>query len=825
MLNFKKPIHFLTALALFFCLPVASHAATKSPATSHKIVDIQVFPKDVSLFSSRDSQSIIVQAVRADGVTLDVTSKARFSILDSAIAKASGNVIRGVKDGATKIRIQYAGRKFDLPLKVSGATKDRPISFRLDVMPVLTKAGCNTGSCHGAARGKDGFHLSLFGYDPARDYNDITRQLSGRRINLALPHESLLIEKGIGAVNHTGGEKIKKGSPLYKTLVRWIEAGAPNDDVSKVAKVNRIEIYPKSMVLEGAGAKQQLTVRAVYSDGTNRDITSRASFITNNERSAAISETGAITAGVRGEAFVMARFDAFTVGSPVIVLPKNAKLDWPNIPENNYVDKLINAKLKKLRMTPSELCSDRIFIRRAYLDIIGKVPTPEAFQKFIADKDPKKRDKLVDELLGRKEFVEMWVMKFAELLQIRSDGNVNRGISYKATVLYYNWLQEQIANNVPMNKIVQQLLSSKGGTFSNPASNFYQIERDNLKVTENVAQVFMGMRIQCAQCHNHPFDRWTMDDYYGFMAFFTQIGRKRAEDPRETIVYNRGSGNSVHPVGRRVMAPKFLGGVAPDTKGKDRREVLAQWLASPKNPFFARNLSNIVWAHFFGRGIVEPVDDVRISNPPSNGPLLDALAQRFTSYNYDFKKLVRDICTSRTYQLSTRANPSNELDHRNFSRSAVRRIRAEVLYDVISSVTNTANNNKFRGLPRGARAVQIADGRTSTYFLTTFGRATRETVCSCEVKMEPNLSQALHLINGSVQAKIAQGGVVAKLLATKKSPKQIVDYLYMHLLSRKPSKKEMDRFNKFLAEDKNTRQVLEDIFWALVNSKEFIFNH
>ena len=364
-------------------------------------------------------------------------------------------------------------------------------------------------------------------------------------------------------------------------------------------------------------------------------------------------------------------------------------------------------------------------------------------------------------------------------------------MSYKATLLYYNWLQEQIAGNVPIDQMVKKLLGSTAARSRNPATNYYQMEQDRLKIAENVAQVFMGMRIQCAQCHNHPFDRWTMDDYYSFAAFFAQIGRKPGADPRETIVFNSGGGEVNHLVGGRVMPPKFLGGATPDCKGRDRREVLAEWLASSDNPYFAKNLANIVWAHFFGRGIVDQVDDVRVSNPPVNGPLLDALAQHFTEYKYDFKRLVRDICTSRTYQLSTVTNDTNAFDERNFSHATLRRIRAEVLLDCITQATET--KDKFAGLPLGARAVQIADGNTATYFLTTFGRASRETVCSCEVKMEPNLGQALHLMNGeNVHAKVKEGGVVKRLLDEKKTPPQVINELYLRSLSRRPTEDETE---------------------------------
>jgi hypothetical protein len=427
---------------------------------------------------------------------------------------------------------------------------------------------------------------------------------------------------------------------------------------------------------------------------------------------------------------------------------------------------------------------------------------------------------LVDELLGRKEFVELWVLKWAELLQIRSSNDV----SYKATLLYYNWLQDKIARNVPVNEWVQELLGASGGTFKNPATNYYQNERDILKISENVAQVFMGMRIQCSQCHNHPFDRWTMDDYYSFAAFFSQIGRKGTDDPRELVVFNSRGGEVSHPVRGGVMKPKFLGGETPDLKGEDRRAALGKWLASPNNPYFATNLANMVWAHFYGMGIIDPVDDVRVSNPASNPELLRELGKKFTEYKYDFKKLVRDICTSRTYQLSTQANASNAGDTRNFAKANIRRIKAETFYDCISQVTET--KNKFPGLPLGARAVQIVDGATSSYFLTTFGRATRETVCSCEVKLDPTLSQSLHLLNGDTTTqKIAAGNLVGRRLTEKKAPRAVIEELFVRSLSRKPTPNELAKLEGMLIAEKDQKRALEDVFWAVLNSREFMFNH
>lgn len=790
-----------------------------APAEPGAPASIVVSPPDVFLNTSRDRQLLVVQAKYSDGITRDVTAEAKYTPANAALVKIDQSTLYPVADGKTELTVEYGGHKVVVPVDVQAATTDRPISFKLDVMPVFMKAGCNMGSCHGSARGKDGFRLSLFGFDPDGDFHRLTREVSGRRINLALPNESLLVEKSIGKVPHTGGKRFEEGSELNATLIRWLEAGAPADP-GAVPAVTSVELYPPGGVLDGEGATQKLTVRAKYSDGTDRDVTSLAYFMTSNDNSAQVSQDGVVTAANRGEAFVMARFETHTVGNHYIVLPKGLKFEFPAVAENNYIDTHINNKLRKLRIAPSELCTDEEFLRRVTLDIAGVLPTVEEFDRFMKDADPKKREKVVDELLTRKEFVEMWVMKWAELLAIRS----SQTVSYKSMLLYYNWLQEQVATNVPVDQMVQRLIASKGGTFANAATNYYQMETDTLKTSENVAQVFMGMRIQCAQCHNHPFDRWTMDDYFAFSAFFSQIGRKPGEDPRELIVFNSGGGEVTNPVTGKVMQPKFLGGAIPELKGRDRREVLAQWLASAENPYFARNLANIVWTHFFGKGIINPVDDVRVSNPPVNPELLDDLAAHITNYKYDFKQIVRDICTSRTYQLATKTNESNASDDRNFAHATLRRIRSEIMLDCISQATDT--KNKFQGLPIGARAVQIADGNTSTYFLQAFGRATRATVCSCEVKVEPNLSQALHMLNGeTVNQKILEGKLVERRLAEKKTPQQILEELYIRMLTRRPTEKEMAALTAALAGSPDPKPVLEDIFWALLNSREFLFNH
>jgi hypothetical protein len=709
-----------------------------------------------------------------------------------------------------------------IPPAAKNPAVDAPVSFKLDVMPVFMRAGCNVGGCHGAARGKDGFRLSLFGFDPEGDYYRITREQPTRRINLAVPQESLLLLKSTGAVPHTGGKCIEPGSAYYQTILRWLQAGALADPPD-VAKPVSLELSPQELVMQ-QGKTQQLAARAHYSDGSQRDVTNLAVFLTSNENSAAVTPNGLITCGKRGEAFVMARFATFTVGTPVIVIPPNDKWVWPNPPEENFIDQLVDAKLKKMHINPSASCSDEVFVRRIYIDIVGMLPTSTERGKFLADADPKKREKLIDSLLDRKEFVDMWVMKWAELLKIRSQGN-QQGESYKAALRYYDWLKDSLQHNVPFDQIVRDLIGSSGGSFDKPQTNYYVFERETLKLAENTAQVFMGIRVQCAQCHNHPFDRWTLDDYYGFADFFADVVRKPGEDPREMIVSDAGNNDVEHPIPGRKVVPKFLGGEIPDTTGKDRRQVLADWIVSPRDPYFVKNLANMIWSQYMGRGIVEPVDDVRISNPPSNAELLDTLGKKLQEYHYDYKHLVRDICNSRAYQSASETNDSNSDDQGNFSHAAIRRVRAEVMLDMICQVTET--HEKYRGLPLESRAVQIADGTTTNFFLTTFGRAKRDTVCSCEVSMQPNLSQALTLINGNdVEGKIQAGGVIRRLMNAKQSPKEIISELYSRCLGRMPSSEEMDAIMPLIGTTPQEHaKGLEDLFWSLLNSKEFMFNH
>ena len=809
-----KSAHVFRSLVIFACSTALAGTALAEP----KITAINVYPPDINLATKVDQQRFVVVASRDDGVTLDVTGQAAVKLVDASLCRLDKNCLYPQADGQTTLEVEYQGFKTAATVAVKDSAADRPISFQLDVMPLFMRAGCNTGSCHGAARGKDGFRLSLFGFDPQGDYFRITREIGTRRINLASPKDSLIIEKSTGSVPHTGGKRFAPDSEYCKTMLAWLEAGAPND-AGPTPAVLGVDLFPPTAVLEGEGASQQFIARARYADGSDRDITPLATFMTNNDNSAPITEDGLLTAAARGEAFVMARFETHTVGNQVLVLPKDMPYTPPPI-TGNYIDELVGSKLNKIRVLPSEICSDEQFLRRVTIDITGLLPTEEEYHQFMADSAADKREKLVNRLLERKEFSEIWAMKWAELLMIKSSNQV----STKSAYLYYSWLTDKIASNVPLDQMVQELLSATGGTFKNPATNFYQIERDTLKTAENVAQVFMGIRTQCAQCHNHPFDRWTMDDYYSFAAFFAQIGRKQGEDYREQIVFNRGGGDVRNPVGNKVMAPKFLGGPVADVAGQDRREVLAKWLTSTENPYFATSVANRIWAHFFGKGIVEPVDDVRVSNPASNPELFKKLGDKLVEYKYDFRQLVRDICASDAYQRSTERNETNALDEMNFAHGNVRRIPAEMLLDCISQVTSISD--KFRGLPIGARAVQIADGRTSNYFLTTFGRAPRDTVCACESKTEPTLSQALHMLNGNtIGGKIQSGGLIKKLLAEGQTPPQVIERLYIRALSRKPLPEEMDRLMTVVGQAQNPQAGLEDVFWAVLNSREFIFNH
>ena len=810
----------------FFLIVISTVVSLKLDAADEVVVKpvapvsrLVAYPKQISLDRHRDSQDVVVQCHLPDGSTQDVSVLARKEIVQPRIARLSQGFVEPLADGQTELKIEYQGMVCQIPINVTRFNEPVGLRFRNDVLPILTRSGCNTGKCHGSASGKDGFRLSLFGYDPAGDHYRITREISGRRINLASPDESLLITKAIGQVEHTGGQCVDPEGTHYPTLVSWLAAGALADPEETPVPV-RIEVFPQRAVFAQKGSEQKLLVMAYYTDGSDRDVTDLAVFISNNDSAAKVSSDGVVTGTGNGSAFIMARFDQFTQGTSIVVRP-GTTFTFPEISPYNDIDEFIHANWRDLHLLPSEVCSDEVFLRRVYLDLIGLLPTTDARRSFVEDQSSNKRERLVDSLIQRDEFLDLWVMKWAETLQIRT---IN-GVSPKGLLLYDRWLRERVRSGATIDQIVRELIPATGGTFENPATNYFQTETTPQLLAENVAQVFLGTRIQCAQCHNHPFDQWTMDDYYGFAAFFSQIGYKQAHDPRELTVFNSGAGELRHPVNGRTVLPKFLGANEPPLdKGDNARQSLAVWLTSTNNAQFARNAANIVWAHFFGIGIVEPVDDIRVSNPPSNPRLFEALGDRLVSYNFDIRPLARDICNSRTYQLSTHRNESNHLDERHFSHGRIRRMRAEVLLDCLTQVTESPE--RYAGLPSGSRAVQIADGRVQNYFLTTFGRSNRQTACTCEVKVTPTLSQALHLLNGeTTSGKIAEGKVIEKLMQDSPEPMMVASQLYERCLSRRPTEKEATAIRAKLDATTDVTGGLTDLFWALLNSNEFVFNH
>jgi len=822
--------------ACLVMLIVTTHTAPAWADTSKnqqpsptQFLSLTVYPAQVTLNHADDFQQMVAVATRADGVTLDVTKLANWQVIvpTEKSPKNSGALIfessqlTATADGTAKLAVEFAGLQASAEVSATHIQQQKPVSYRHDVVPIFLRAGCNSGGCHGSSRGKDGFRLSLFSFDPGGDYHRLTRELATRRLNLALPEESLLLLKATGAVPHTGGKLFDSESPYYDKLRTWIADGAKSD-LKGAPTVDSLALFPPSAAIGTDGQTQQFVAVATYSDGATRDVTHLVVFQSSNDVSAAITADGLVTSARAGESFVMARFDTHTVGSQVLVLPT----DQPFVPSDevpaNYIDEFVNQKLNTLRIHSSPICTDEEFLRRVSIDIAGRLPDREEYNAFLASEAPAKRSEKIDELLARPDFAQLWAQKWSELLLVRTE--INR-VEYKPMYLYWEWVTEQITAGRPLDEMIRELLSAGGSTFDTPTTNFYQIDPDTKKIAENVAQSFLGIRIQCAQCHNHPFDRWTMDDYYSFTAFFSQIARKRSDDYREWMIFNRGSGEMRHPVGGRVMKPKFLGGEEPELKGRDRRAVVADWIVSPDNPYFAVSVANRVWAHFLGSGIVEPVDDIRVSNPPSNPALFDKLGEQLVSYQYDVRRLVRDICNSNTYQRSCDTNESNIHDTANFARAQPRRIFAEVLLDCL--VQATGQPEKLPGLPAGARAVQIADGRASNYFLTTFGRAKRESVCACEAKAEPTLSQALHMLNGNtVHKKIMQGALIKKWLAAEKTPAEIIDEIYLRCLTRPPTAEERDRLLATLpAENAKPESALQDVFWAVLNSREFLFNH
>lgn len=714
------------------------------------------------------------------------------------------------------------------------AEADTP-SFRRDVMPVFFRAGCNAGSCHGAASGKDGFMLSLFGYDPKGDYHRTVNEMVGRRVNTAIPEQSLLLLKSTGDVTHTGGKLFDEDSEYYQTLYRWIAAGAP-DDSDSVPETVEVILSKQRFLFEEKGAKDRLRVGAVANDGSKRLVTSLARFHSNNESVATIDDNGNVTAVGPGDTYVFARYSRFTIGAEVIVLPPAEGFQWPDPPATNYIDELVFDRLQKLRITPSELCDDETFLRRVTLDLAGRTPTVEEYEAFVnGDRD---RTAKIDELLADDEFADLWTALWAEQLRIVGGNYAPAATHVKAAMSFYEWIRKQMRSGRPLNEFVEEMVVASGSNLTNGPANLYTMmvhgpRFEPKAFAADFSQVFLGVQIQCAECHNHPFDRWTQDDYYSFVSFFAGMKRKPGVEPRERrIFYDTSTPPMKHVVDQRPMPARVLGGIEPVSSDGDPRKELARWLTSPDNEMFSRNIANRIWAQLLGTGIVEPVDDIRVSNPPVNGPLLDALSKRLVESGFDLRTLVRDICNSRVYQLSIQPNASNYGDTRQFSHAHLRRLRADVLLDSVA--TATGMNASFPGFANGTRAINyfpIVGGDTGgpnygTPFFKTFGRSSRATVCACETNTQPTLSQTLHLAVGeTVQKRLWAGGEIKKLVASKDTPEQILDELFVRALSRQPTQDEIAALVEAVGESKNDPSVYEDIFWGLFNSTEFSFNH
>jgi len=724
---------------------------------------------------------------------------------------------------------------FLLPFSVLAEPAPVP-SFRQDVMPVLFRSGCNAGTCHGAAKGKDGFMLSLFGYDPAGDYHRIVNDLAGRRVNTAAPERSLLLLKAIGAVPHTGGELFDPKSPYYETLRNWIAAGAP-DDSANVPDTVGLELAEDTFVFEGKTTTTNLKVIAHNSDGSKRDVTGLAIFHSNNPSVATIDENGRIGAGAAGDTHVFARFSRFAIAASVTVLqPDN--FQWPNPVANNYIDGHVFDRLQKLRIAPSELCDDETFLRRVTIDLAARPPTPGEYQVFMSDPGADKRLRKIDELLAGDAFADLWTALWAEQLRLMGGNYAPDATHIKAADSFYEWIRRQMRNGRPLNEFVSEMITASGSNLSNGPVNLYTMMVHKPRVepkplAADVSQVFLGIQLQCAECHNHPFDRWNMNDYYGFVSFFTGMERKPGAEPRDKRIYwNTAAQPAMHIVDQRPVPAKVLGAVEPVKADGDPRRALAAWLTSPENDYFSRNLANRIWAQLMGRGIVHPVDDVRVTNPPVNEPLLDDLAKHLVASNFSLRSLVREICASCTYQLSSQPNETNRSDTRQFSHAYLRRLRADVFIDSVVSVTGIPRD--FAGFPAETRAIDYyprsSGGTEGPNFgddvFKCLGRSSRGSVSSTENKTAPTISQALHFsVGDTIQPRLAAGGKIKAMVDSKEKPEDVIDDLFILALARRPTTDEVAGLLPLVSATPKATQPYEDVFWALLNSTEFMFNH
>ena len=818
----------LPALFLAFAVFVAHSAATDALAR-----EFVVTPAQVALKGNLERAQLIVTASDAGGqITTrseDLTRQAEYvsSAPNIVTVDANGRLL-AVGNGQATVSVKVGDAVKTVPVEVTEIVNEPKITFTGHVQPILSKAGCNAGACHASQYGKGGFVLSVFGFDAASDRAAIVRDQQQRRVNFIEPTESLLLKKPTMQVPHGGSKRLEAGSVDYQLLVHWLTAGAPGPEKDE-PKVTRLEVFPKHRVGD-IGFEQQLRVVAHYSDESSRDVTAWAKFDSMDEALVAVTQDGLTSALARGQAPVMVRFEGQAEISMVVVpYPGEASLaDWK---ENNFVDKFAAEKFRELGITPSPLCDDVTFLRRAYLDAIGTLPTPEDISAFLASTDPEKRNKVVDRLLSltgdpaldiyNDQYAALWTLKWSDLIRANSSDLGEQGMW-----ALHNWIKGAFRTNMPFDQFVRELVTAKGSIYSNGPANYFRIANNPADLAESTAQLFLGVRLQCAKCHHHPFEKYSQEDYYGFAAFFSRVGNKNSQEfglfGRETVVTVRSNGEVSHPRTGQRMQPTPLDGEPVDDP-LDRRIPLANWLTSKNNELFARNVVNRYMGYLLGRGLVEPIDDMRATNPPSNPALMDALAKEFIDSGYNLKLLMRTIMQSRLYQLDSQPTEQNFADSRFYSYYRVKRLSAEPLLDAIDTVTGT--QTKFRNLPLGTRAIELPDAEYPDYFLNTFGKPKRASVCECERSPDENLAQALHTLNGDIIAtKIGDPkGRVAKLLAEKKSHEEIVSELYLVTVSRPPSEAELEATRRFLAESPTPKECYEDLLWALINSKQFLF--
>ena len=787
---------------------------------------IAIVPGDFTLSGPAARQTLLVQRVRdskfygevAEGLELVSSNPAVVMVEKDHTALPVGNGEATLTAKAGELRAK---------VKVTVVGMDKPFnwSFRNHVQPVLAKFGCSSGACHGAAAGQNGFKLSLRGYDDLGDWKALTRGALGRRIVPADPSASLLVQKPAGAVPHKGGVRFPPDSQEFRVLSEWIADGAPpprDDD----PRVMRIEVLPNQVTLR-PGAKQQMVVRAHFSDGSAHDVTRWAKYTSADTSVATVDDkTGQITVVAPGEGAITAWYlSKIAIGTVTSPYANDVPPDtFAKSPRRNFIDELVLEKLQSLSLPPSPPASDAEFLRRAFLDTVGVLPAPDETRAFLADPSPDKRDKLIESLLARPEFVDYWTYKWSDLLLVSS-----KNLKAPAMWSYYNWVRSQVALNTPWDRFARAVLTARGSTSENGAAAFYVLHDDPRLMSETATLTFMGTSINCAKCHNHPMEKWTNDQYYAMANLFSRVRSKNGGGDGEMIVFSASEGELVQPLTGKPQPPKPLEGEAvPTASAADRREALADWLCSSKNPYFARAVVNRVWANFMGVGLVESVDDMRETNPPSNEKLLAALADYLVSNRFDLKALMRVILQSCTYGRTSSALPGNAKDFRFYSRYYPRRLMAEVMLDAFSQVTGAPT--QFKDFPAGWRALQLPDSNIESYFLESFGRAERKLTCECERTEEPSMAQVLHIANGdTVNQKLKQpGNRIEKLVAENAPDERIIEEAYLSALCRPPTEQEKKAILSMLSaaagDAKQRREVIEDLYWSILSSREFLFN-